>query len=68
MHLITRRNVQEHQILLAVINLPYMVKGDNGGRGGNKGHNEANMMAGEACVLRSEFKRLAGTQVDKTRL
>lgn len=30
MHLITVRNVQEHQILLAVINLPYIVKGGGG--------------------------------------
>ena len=49
MHLITGRNVQEHQILLAVINLPYIVKGggENGRGKGNKGHKETNMMAGK---------------------
>lgn len=55
MHLITRRNVQEHQILLAVINLPYMAKGENGGQKGNKGHKETNMMAGKGSVVRSKF-------------
>lgn len=36
MHLITGRNVQEHQILLAVINLPYIVKGGERGREGQQ--------------------------------
>lgn len=59
MHLITGRNVQEHQILLAVINLPYIVKGGNGGEKGNKGHKETNMMAGKGCVVRSKFTMLS---------
>lgn len=59
MHLITRRNVQEHQILLAVINLPYIVKGENGGQKGNKGHKETNMMAGKGCVVSSKFTKVS---------
>lgn len=59
MHLITRRNVQEHQILLAVINLPYIVKGENGGQKGNKGHKETNMMAGKGCVVGSKFTKVS---------
>ena len=60
MHLITGRNVQEHQILLAVINLPYIVRGGRtGGEKGNKGHKETNMMAGKGCVVRSKFTKVS---------
>lgn len=59
MHLITGRNVQEHQILLAVINLPYIVKGENGGKKGNKGHKEAHMMAAKCCMVRSKFTKVS---------
>ncbi len=59
MHLITGRNVQEHQILLAVINLPYIVRGENGGEEGDKGHKETNMVAGAGCVVRSEVTRVS---------
>ncbi len=59
MHLITGRNVQEHQILLAVINLPYIERGENGVEEGNKGHKETNMMAGTDCVVRSKFTKVS---------
>lgn len=59
MHLITGRNVQEHQILLAVINLPYIVKagGEIGGEKGNKGHKETNMARG--WVVRSKLRKVS---------
>lgn len=57
MHLITGRNVQKHQILLAVINLPYIVKRDSQVEKGNKGHEETKKMAHEGCAVRSKVTK-----------